>query len=153
MCKIAYFFAYICFVNCTLLHFIVSSWAKVSFLNGLCKNSLSTACPACILLLVDILHFLSSLLTVPGLDCSSTDALFRFKSLILLPLHFDSRRSLERDWYRIAQSMSLWEYLPLLSIQAEHLPLLSIQRIYCVGHCEGNFGFCSAHLAAQVAAS
>ena len=65
-----------CFVYCILLHFIVLGWAKVSFLHGLCKNSLSTACPACILLLADICHFLSSLLAVPGLhDCSSTDAL------------------------------------------------------------------------------
>ena len=88
------------FVYCTLLNFIVRAWAKDSFLHSLCKNSLSTACPACIPLLVDIRHFPRSLLTVPGLhhhDCSSTDALFKFKILILLLLHFDNRRSLERD--------------------------------------------------------
>ena len=28
------------------MHFIVRAWAQVSFLHGLCKNSLSTACPA-----------------------------------------------------------------------------------------------------------
>ena len=40
------FIAYICFVYCTLLHFIVRTWAQVSCLHGLCKNSLSTVCPS-----------------------------------------------------------------------------------------------------------
>ena len=46
MCKNVCFIAYISFVYCTLLHFIVSVWAQVSFLHGLCKDSLSTVCPA-----------------------------------------------------------------------------------------------------------
>ena len=61
-------FARFCIVYCTLLLFIAPEWAKfeLSFLHGLC-NSLRTACPACIQLFVDIRHFLSSLLAVPGL--------------------------------------------------------------------------------------
>ena len=62
-------------------------------------------CLACIQFLVDIRQFLSSLLAVAGLhDGSSTDALFKFKLLILLLLQFDSRRSLKSDFYRTAQS-------------------------------------------------
>ena len=75
------------------------------FLHGLHKNSLSTVCPAFIQFLVDIRQFLSSLLAVPGPDDgSSTGVIFKFKLLLLLLLHFDSRRSLQRDGYRIAQS-------------------------------------------------
>ena len=60
---------------------------------------IALVCPACIPLLVDIRrgHFLSMLFAVPGLhDGSSTDAHFTFKLLVLLLLHFDSRRSSAR---------------------------------------------------------
>ena len=60
-------FAQFCTVYCTLVRFITPTLAKLSFLYGLCKNSLCTACPACIQLFVDIHNFLSLLLTVPGL--------------------------------------------------------------------------------------
>ena len=69
--KLFDFIAYICCVYRTVLHCTVRSWAKISFLHGLCKNSFITACPAWLPLLVDICHFLSSLLCIPGLHDGS----------------------------------------------------------------------------------
>ena len=114
-----------CTVYTAALH--CSQWAKVSFLHGLGKNGTSTVCPAFIPLLFDICHFLSLLLAVSGLHVgSSTDALFKFKLLILLLLHFDSGRSLERDRYQIAQS-TWWQ----LSFFVQHiwLPKSQLRRL------------------------
>ena len=115
MCHLFCFIAYICFVYCTLLHFqfIVRAWAQVSF-QAFARTALVwRALPGSHSLFI-FASSLARLLLFLNFMMAALPQQYRralqVKLLILLLLHFDSRRRLALDRYRIAQSTwgKLW---------------------------------------------